>query len=217
MRNVLVVEDDPTIAGHLVRGLKGAGYGVELLNSGERVDETVRALSVDCVVLDLMLPGVHGFDVLEQLRSWSDVPVIVLTARTALGDRLKSFELGATDFLPKPYFLEELLARLRVRLGPVAAETVDFADVSLDPNARVVTVNGHDAGLTPAEFKLLHYLVTRPDRAIQRETLLERALAGEDSTARAVDIHMSRLRKKLGSAGPAHLVMVRGVGYRFSL
>lgn len=215
-QQILVVEDDPAIAGHLVRGLKQHGYGVELLTRGDQVASSLRRNSFACVILDLMLPGEHGFDVLQSVRAFSDIPVIVLTARTTLNDRLKSFELGATDFLPKPYFLEELIARLRIRVGRAPDAQRTFAGASVDGSARTVTVAGARVGLTRGELDILLYLMDRPDRAVPRDTLVEQALGGEESTGRAVDIHVSRLRKKLGPEAAAYIVTVRGIGYRFA-
>lgn len=215
---VLVVEDDVPVAAGLVRGLQSAGFEVELSTSGEEVVRTLLARKFDVVVLDLMLPGAHGFTVLEQLKDRSHPPVIVLTARTDLNDRLKSFELGAADYLSKPFFIDELVARIRARTGAVESEPrqlVKFGRVVLDVAAREATVAGVSAGLTPTELDLLVYLTTRPSRAISRQQLAESILRSlDDAGARTVDAHVARLRKKLGGDATA-IATVWGIGYRF--
>lgn len=215
-QRILVVEDDPQIARLVVRGLRDHGYQVELRTNGEAIEETLRDYPTDCVVLDVMLPGDDGFTVLERVRRRSDVPVIVLTARTQLDDRLKAFELGAQDFVAKPFFIEELLARIQARVGGRENPNVLFGEVSVDLSARRVMRDGHEVPLTPSEFGILEYLVRRPGRAVSRRTLAERTAGpGEEAGERAVDVHVSRLRRKLGDSAAQHLATVRGLGYRF--
>lgn len=214
---VLVVEDDLAIGSQLVRGLVKSGLAVELHTEGVGAAERALASGCDAVVLDLMLPGEDGYAVLEALRDRTSVPVIVLTARVGLDDRLEAFRAGAADFLPKPFFLEELVARLRARLGRVgqAREVVRWGDVEVDLDARQVTVGGVDAGLTGHELNVLAALVRRPGRAISRAQLVEAALSPiGDVGERTVDTHVARLRRKLGDAGEA-IATVWGVGYRF--
>ena len=215
---VLVVEDDPPIAGQLVRGLKRSGYDVVLLTRGDEVVQTVRRVTPAAVILDLMLPGAFGLDILVALREFTTIPVLVLTARTTLDTRVDSFRRGATDFIAKPYFFEELLVRLEARLGDRRRDPpVRFADVEVDLAARRVRVAGHDAGLTRAELDILLYLVSRAGTAVARERIAEHAIATEnDRTERAADVHVSRLRRKLGR-GADHLCTVRGFGYRLDL
>jgi two-component system OmpR family response regulator len=215
---VLVVEDDASTAAGVVRGLRGAGLEVELSTDG--VDGARRILSekYDIVVLDLMLPGKSGFDVLEQIRHRAPLPVIVLTARTDLPDRLRAFELGAADFVAKPFWIEELVARIRsrLRLGEeLPKRVVRWQGVALDLDARTATVGGRSAALTPTEFAVLVFLVERQGRAVSRAVLAEQALASlEEPDARTVDSHVARLRRKLG-AGAAAIATVWGIGYRF--
>jgi DNA-binding response OmpR family regulator len=218
MPTLLVVEDDAGVAAGLVRGLGAAGFEVELATNG--VDGARKALegSFDAVVLDLMLPGESGFAVLEQLQGRSSVPVIVLTAKTDLSDRLQCFGLGAADFIAKPFWMQELVARLRARLR-IAAEApkrvIQFRQAVLDLDARTVTVDGSPALLTRHEFDVLAYLVERSGRAISRQQLAERTLSAfEPADPRTVDTHVARVRKKLGDAG-ASVVTVWGIGYRF--
>jgi DNA-binding response OmpR family regulator len=216
---VLVVEDDPGVAAGIVRGLRAAGYEVELATNG--VVGARRALdgAFSLVVLDLLLPEQNGFAVLEQVRGRSSTPFIVLTARTDLGDRLRCFELGAVDFVSKPFFIEELVARIRSRLGErkvAPKRVVSWEDVAVDLDARVATVAGSAVALTRHEFDILAYLVERAGRAVSRAQLATQVLTPfEERAERTVDSHIVRVRKKLGARGAAHIVTVWGIGYRF--
>ncbi len=215
-KHIWVVEDDPGIASQLVRGLRRAGLRVSLSTQDLDVRECLKT-APDLVILDLMLPGRSGFDILDELRAASSVPVLVLTARTDLEDRLKAFDLGAQDYVTKPFFIEEVLARVRVRLR-IAPEknVVTFGGVTLDRAARELTRAGERVGLTPYEFELLEYLVERPGRAISREVLSESLVHGNPNAhARGVDAHVAKLRKKLGEPAAEHIRTVRGLGYRF--
>ena len=215
---ILVVEDDSAIAAHLVRGLKRLGYAVELQCAGGGVRDAVLTSQPACVVLDLMMPEMDGFEVLQSLREVSNVPVIVLTAKRALDDRLQSFRLGATDFMTKPYFIEELDVRIRARVAVREELSVEFANVRIDPSARIVLVDQQRCEMTRNELEILLYLVERPGRVVQRSTLASATVSpGEDRSPRVVDVHMSRIRGKLGSNAAAHLATVRGLGYRFDL
>ena len=217
---VLVVEDDPSIAAGIVQGLRRLDFEVELSTNG--IDGVARALGqdFDIVVLDLMLPGQSGFDVLGQLKNRSRVPVIVLTARAGLEDRLASFNLGAADFVSKPFFIEELVARISARLSrPVApalpARIIRFGQVAVDLDALSVHVAGVLAPLTRTELALLVYLLERPGRAISREQLAGDVLPTlEEASGRTVDAHVARLRKKLGEDA-LRVMTVWGIGYRF--
>ena len=216
---VLVVEDDPGVAGGIVRGLRDAGFEVELATNGK--DGAKKALDggYRAIVLDLMLPEQSGFGILEQLCGRSSVPVLVLTARGDLADRLRCFGLGAADFITKPFWMEELVARLRTRLrirSESPKRVVRWANVALDLDSRTATIDGVDAALTKNEFDVLAHLVEREGRAISRAQLAELALTPfEQRDARTVDSHIARIRKKLGTDGGAHIVTVWGIGYRF--
>jgi two-component system OmpR family response regulator len=215
---LLVVEDDASTAAGMVRGLKAAGFDVELSTDGSDAARRVVAERHDLVVLDLNLPGMTGFEVLETVRHRARCPVLVLTARTDLPDRLRAFELGAVDYLPKPFWIEELVARIRSRLR-IAEEApkrvVRWASVRLDLDARTAEVDGKPVALTPTEVAILAFLVERRGRAISRSVLAEQALASlDDPDARTVDSHVARLRRKLGS-GAGAIVTVWGIGYRF--
>jgi two-component system OmpR family response regulator len=220
MARVLIVEDDPSVAAGLVRGLRGASFEVELATDGTAGARLALTSTFDAILLDLMLPGHSGFDVLEALSGRRSIPVIVLTARTELPDRLKAFSLGAVDFVPKPFWVEEVIARIRAHLHApheqAPARIVRFADAAVDLDARTVEVAGAEVTLTRFEFDLLAYLVQRPGRAITRQQLAQRALSPLDARSeRTVDSHITRLRKKLGVRASASIVTVWSIGYRF--
>jgi DNA-binding response OmpR family regulator len=216
---VLVVEDDPATAAGVVRGLRSAQFEVDLATSGGDAARRIIADPFDVVVLDLMLPEQDGFDVLERVRHRTSAPVIVLTARSDLPDRLRAFALGAADFVAKPFWIEELIARIRSRLrlaDDAPKRVVRWAGVTLDLDARTAVVDDRDVLLTPSEFAVLAYLIERSGRAVPRAVLAERALESLDhADARTVDSHVARLRKKLG-AGAAAIATVWGIGYRFA-
>jgi two-component system, OmpR family, response regulator len=216
---VLVIEDDATLAGSLVRRLRRDGYEVELSPRGDSGLERAVEWQPDLVVLDLMLPGKSGLEVLERLAR-ERLKAIVLTARVEISDRVRCFELGAIDYVPKPFFLDEISARVRARLAPLPEfdrKVVRFGDAAVDLGARIVTLAGAPIALTRFEFAVLAYLVERPGRAVSRSQIQEQALPGtEQAMERTVDTHIVRLRRKLGSSGGA-IVTVWGVGYRFDV
>lgn len=213
MDRILVVEDDASVAALVIRGLGRAGFEVELAIDGESAVRCATAAPPALVVLDLMLPGRDGLDVLVAIRARCQAPVIVVTARLALEDRLRAFELGAVDYLPKPFFFEELLARVQVRLGRDRPRHVVRLDGALlDFDAPAIEIDGEAVKLTPTELAILRYLVERPGRAVSRADLAQ-ALADPEDPAN-VEAHVSRLRKKLGDAS-RHVTTVWGHGYRF--
>jgi DNA-binding response OmpR family regulator len=215
---VLVVEDEPVLAATLARGMRAHGFAVELATRGDEGMRLAFADPPDAIVLDLVLPDRSGFAVLEQIQGRCDAPVIVLTVRTDLQDRLRCFEFGAADYVAKPFYFEELVARIRSRIRARGVKTprfVSWADVAVDLEGRTVLVGGIEAGLTRSEFDILAHLLERPGRVASRPTLAKRtARALEEGDVRTVDAHVSRVRKKLGPAGSA-IVTVWGVGYRF--
>ena len=217
--SVLIVEDDAAVASGLVTGLKNIGFSVELAADGET--GTKRALSgeFDLVILDLNLPERDGFGVLEALSGRISTPVIVLTARTELETRLKSFSLGAVDYIPKPFWMEELVARIQSRLRIREDDphrVIAWSNVVVDLDARTVNLDEAPVELTSHEFNVLAYLVERPDRAITRKQLADHALPESGSRyGRTVDSHMCRIRNKLGDEASEHIKTVWGVGYKF--
>jgi two-component system, OmpR family, response regulator len=213
---IVVIEDDPASAAGIVRGLRRAGFEVEVATDGETGLTRASEPSVALVVLDLMLPERHGEEVLRKLRARGATPVIVVTAQTGLRTRLGVFELGAVDYLPKPFFVEELVARVQARLGTARGEHryERFADVVIDLQARTVELSGEPLRLTPTELAVLAYLVERPGRAIARTELAAALPDLEERSARNLDAHVARLRKKLGNAA-TYINTVWGYGYRF--
>jgi DNA-binding response OmpR family regulator len=212
-----VVEDDPPVAGSIVRGLKRAGFAVELVQDGGSATERALAGEHDLIILDLMLPERSGFEVLEALRDRIATPIVVLSARSELDDRLRGFDLGAVDYLTKPFWMDELVARVRTRLRvrpEQPSERVGWADVVIDMDGRRLLRNGDPVALTRAEFDVLAYLVRRPGRAVARQRLTESVLDGEGDS-RTVDSHVARVRRKLGPSASAALHTVWGIGYRF--
>jgi two-component system response regulator MtrA len=215
---VLLVEDDADLGRQIVGALTEAGFEASWIARGDAVtaDATV---SCDLLILDLMLPGAHGFDVLRRLRELElPMPVIVLSARQEASDRVRALELGADDFVTKPFWPEELIARVRARLRrPALASNpaaVTIGALSIDRLARTATVHGAPLDLTRVEFDLLDLLAQRAGAAVSRRWLAERLLAPDrDIDDRALDVHVSRVRRKLGAAA-AHLATVWGVGYR---
>jgi two-component system, OmpR family, copper resistance phosphate regulon response regulator CusR len=219
MARVLVVEDQKTLLQNLVRGLQGEGYLVVAASTGEEAGREASSGPFDVVVLDLMLPGKSGLDVLRDLRAaGSGTPVLILTARDSIDDRVLGLDSGADDYLVKPFAFAELLARLRVllRRGPAPRTTVlCAADLELDLVSRRVTRAGKIAELTTREFELLEYLLRHKNEPVTRD-MLSREVWKESTGAmtNVIDVYINGLRKKVERPGSTPLIhTVRGVGY----
>jgi DNA-binding response OmpR family regulator len=223
-QRVLVVDDDPTVADVVMRYLALEGFDVDVVHDGHsalaRAFETMPSL----VVLDLMLPGMDGLEVCRRLRETGPVPVVMLTARGDEEDRITGLELGADDYVAKPFSPRELTARVKAVLrraeAPLAAKpaiVVRFGDVELDVAAREVVVGGSPTLLTAREFDLLSYMALRPRRAFRREELLEDVWGFEYGDTATVTVHIRRLREKIEKdpSNPRWVKTVWGVGYRF--
>lgn len=226
MAKVLIVDDDVELCELVTEYLTQEGYAVECVYDGARALEHVAAAIPDLVVLDVMLPGLNGFEVLRQIRDQSEVPVIMLTARGEEVDRVVGLELGADDYLPKPFSPRELTARMRAVLRRVEqarlareigrAESLVVGDLRLDLGARTVKVNDDEVRLTGIEFGLLEQLVRNAGTVVDRGDLSREVLGRRASTFdRSLDVHLSNLRKKLGplADGAERIKTVRGVGY----
>ena len=225
-RRVLVVEDDVSIALGLRINLEGEGYLVDVAEDGERALDLARATAPDLVVLDVMLPRMNGLEVLQTLRrEGKHMPIIILSARNAEMDKVTGLELGAEDYVAKPFSLAELLARVRAALrrgppiGPVTApHRIEFGDVVIDVDARSVRRAGAPVDMTATEFDVLMCMVSERGRVLTREQIFKRVW-GENhhGTPRTIDNFMQQLRAKLepDPQAPKHFQTVRGVGYRF--
>jgi DNA-binding response OmpR family regulator len=222
MTTVLVVDDEPIVRDVLVRYLRRDGFATLEASDGDRARELIEAGGVELVVLDLMLPGIGGLELCRWIRGRSDLPVIMLTARGEEADRIVGLELGADDYVTKPFSPRELTARVRTvlrRAGTTEArpERLEFGEVVLNGDSREVTRAGERVALTAREFDLLWFLASNPRRVFSRTHLMDRVwghLPALDTGT--VTVHVRRLREKLepDPARPTHLQTVWGVGYR---
>ncbi len=219
-RRVLVIEDEPGIADFVRRGLETEGFEVEAAADGAEGERLALRGDFDAIVLDLMLPGRSGFDILASMqRERPSVPVIVLTARGELEDRLAGLEAGAVDYLVKPFSLAELIARVRAHLRVIAqasVRTLSGEDIEIDLLARKVRRSGRQVALSSTEFELLAYLLRHHGEVVSREQILASVWGYEhDPATNVVDVYVGYLRRKLGVPGdPAPIFTVRAVGYR---
>jgi two-component system KDP operon response regulator KdpE len=217
---VLIVDDEPQIRRALQTALSGHGYTVDIADDGESALTQVAARPPDAIVLDLVMPGSDGFTVLREIRGWSDVPIIVLSARGQEHDKVAALDLGADDYLTKPFGMAELLARVRVvlRRRVTRHETrIVFGDVAIDLAARVVTRADAEVHLTPREYDLLRALATDADKVLTHRQLLERVWGGyATENAQQLRVYINYLRRKLEDdpARPRWIVTEPGVGYR---
>jgi two-component system response regulator ResD len=224
---VLVVDDEPMVREVLSRYLERDGFEVESAADGELALRAFEARRPDLVLLDLMLPRVDGFEVFRRIRERGESPVIMITARGDVTDRIVGLETGADDYVSKPFSPAEVVARVRAVLrrgthnddgAPEDSEALRFGELEIDPRARIARLDGRDVSLTPREFDLLHFLASNPHRVFSRYQLLDElwdvAFQGDPAT---VTVHVRRLREKIESdpSRPRRLVTVWGSGYRF--
>lgn len=217
---VLVVEDDPAISRFIVRGLTEEHYLVDLVQDGQSAVEMAGAEEYDVVVLDLMLPELDGFEVCRRLRKKGiDTPVIIVTARDAVADRITALDAGADDVLVKPFVFDELLARLRA-LGRRGRSRhlnhlLEYGGITIDPVAHQVTVAGRSVQFTATEYRLLTFLVRRAEAVVTRDQLAQHVWGGDyDPMSNNADVYVGYVRRKLQAVTPAPLIhTVRGLGY----
>ncbi len=223
-RRILVVDDEPGIVDLVSYGLRREGYEVEAVEDGAAALARARAERFDLVVLDVMLPGMSGLDVCRTLRSESDIPILMLTARDAEVDLVVGLEVGADDYVAKPFSMAELVSRVRAilrrrELDRAAAETFvrRVGQLKLDLRRHVVTVGGSPVELTPSEFKILALLAEQPERVFSRREIMGHLWQSDYvGDQRACDIHVTNIRRKIerDPRNPRQLLTVRGVGYK---
>ena len=225
MTNVLIVEDEESLADPLAFLLRKEGFEATVVGDGPSALAEFDRAGADIVLLDLMLPGMTGTDVCKQLRARSSVPVIMVTARDSEIDKVVGLELGADDYVTKPYSARELIARIRavLRRGSESDDSIvgdavlEAGPVRMDVERHVVTVNGMQITLPLKEFDLLEYLMRNSGRVLTRGQLIDRVWGADYvGDTKTLDVHVKRLRSKIESdpANPVHLVTVRGLGYK---
>lgn len=221
--SVLIVEDDRRIASLVAKNLDAAGFACRQVHDGDAAWAAFSQSPPSLVVLDLMLPGIDGLELTRRIRKDHDVPILMLTARTTEGDKVLGLEIGADDYLTKPFSTRELVARVRALLrragGMEKQETLIRGELHIDPARRGVDRNGTPIEITTLEFDLLHFMAARPGRVYTREDLMNHVW-GEDRVVddRSIDSLISRLRRKLEQdpAHPQYIQTVWGAGYRFA-
>lgn len=225
---IFIVEDEPSFVEALVLGLTREGFNVESAVDGAEALARFDDVAPDLVLLDVMLPKVSGIDVCRQLRKKSQVPIIMVTAKSAEIDTVVGLEVGADDYVTKPYRIRELVARIRALLRRAStgddserlgSDRIDVAGVVLDPTEHHVTVDGEPLVLPLKEFELLHLLLANAGRVLPRETLIDR-IWGYDyvGDTKTLDVHIKRLRGKIEAdpTNPTRITTIRGLGYKYS-
>lgn len=222
MANILIIEDEAGISSFVSKGLKAAGYQPTVAATGRDGINHLLTGGYDLAVLDIGLPDIDGFEVLEQARGQGVViPVIILTARSSVEDTVSGLESGADDYMAKPFRFEELLARIRLRLrsaqsttsgAPASITTINFGGITLDLRSRKVNVDGRDVELSAREFAMLEFFMTHPGQVLSRVQLLDNVWGYDfDPGSNVVDVYVRYLRQKIGAK---RLETVRGMGYR---
>lgn len=225
MTHIVIVEDEPNISEVVGLYLRRAGYTATVYTDGQVAADALARQLPDLVILDVMLPGLDGFNLTRQLRDRTDTPIILLTSRREEADRIAGLELGADDYVVKPFSPQELVSRVRAVLRrtraasePAPGGALRFGDLALDPQTRLMSLAGQEIPLTAKEFDLLHFLAQHPRQVFTRNQLLDSVWGmTEFIDASTVTVHIRRLREKIerDPATPAHLVTVWGVGYKF--
>ena len=215
---VLVIEDEKKVASFIKRGLEQESYAVDVAHDGIDGQHYAEVNDYDAIILDIMLPGKSGLDLLKEIKEKGvEAPVLLLTARDSVEDRVKGLDVGADDYLTKPFAFEELLARLRVlmRRGGYGSPLLKFEDLSLDPATRKAKRGEEEVDLTVKEYALLEYLLRNPDRVLTRTLISEHVWdQAFDSETNVVDVYINHLRAKIDKDASCRLIhTVRGVGY----
>lgn len=225
MSKIVIVEDEPSISEVVSLYLRRAGYDVASFSDGEKALKEITSSMPDLIILDVMLPGMDGFTLTRNLRDTSDVPIILLTSRREESDRIAGLELGADDYVVKPFSPQELVSRVRAVLRRIRSSgeqtntgILKFNNLDINPQTRVVKRNGEEILLTVKEFDLLHYMALHPKQVFSREQLLENIWGfSHYIDPGTVTVHMRRLREKIeeDSTKPNLIITVWGIGYKF--
>jgi two-component system alkaline phosphatase synthesis response regulator PhoP len=222
---ILVVDDEEGIVEFIEINLRRAGFDVIKGYNGHEALRKVKEDNPDLVVLDVMMPLLDGFEVCKEVRRFSDVPIIMLTAKTEDRDKISGLEMGADDYIPKPFNPEELIARIQAilrRLSAIRAhretpqKLISFGDLSIDTGGKKVLRDGSPLALTPREFDLLHYFASNPGRIFTKDEIRTGVWGSEFIEERSIDVHIRQLREKIGddSVDPQYILTVWGVGYK---
>jgi len=222
-QKILIIEDDRRIAALVKKNLEAAGFTGHTIYDGAAAFQEIRKFQPSLIIMDIMLPGIDGLELTRRIRKDSNVSILMLTARTAEADKVLGLEIGADDYLTKPFSTLELVARVRALLRRAtigsSAETINCGELQIDPGRRIVEKESKPVELTSLEFDLLYFLASRAGRVYSRESLMEQVW-GEDRVVdpRSIDSLISRLRRKLETnpAKPVYLQTVWGAGYRFA-
>lgn len=221
MTTVLLVDDEVALLRTLSLSLRARGYDVHVAESGSAALEQARSIDLDAMILDLGLPDLSGVEVLRELRTWSAVPVIVLSARHGSDDKVQALDVGADDYVTKPFGMDELLARVRAavrRSSPADAVTITTGRLRIDLDSRRIWRDGEEVRLTPTEWALLRALVTRPGKLVPQKVLLQSVWGpAYEKETNYLRVYMAALRRKLepDPSRPQHLITEPGMGYRF--
>jgi two-component system response regulator MprA len=217
MTTILVVDDDPKIRSVLGRGLRFEGYDVQIAASGQEALQLARDTTFDLVVLDLTMPRMDGLEVCRRLRRGVNVPILMLTARSAVADRIVGLDSGADDYLTKPFDFEELLAHVRAllrRTQPQSGEILTFADLRLNTGTREAERSGRRVDLTTREYELLLLFMRHPRQVLLRDQIMDRVWGDALVESNAIEVHIGRLRDKLEAGDEERLIQtIRGAGY----
>ena len=217
MTTILVVDDDPKIRSVLGRGLRFEGYDVQIAASGQEALQLARDTPFDLVVLDLTMPRMDGLEVCRRLRRGVSIPILMLTARDAVADRIVGLDSGADDYLTKPFDFEELLAHVRAllrRTQPQSGEILTFADLRLDTGTREAERGGRRVDLTTREYELLLLFMRHPRQVLLRDQIMDRVWGDAMVESNAIEVHIGRLRDKLEADDEERLIQtIRGAGY----
>ena len=224
-QTILVVEDEPSIREVVSLYLKRAGFQVVDVGDGQEAVRLLEDSLPDLVILDLMLPGLDGFQITSQLRAKGDIPIIMLTAKSSETDRIAGLEMGADDYVVKPFSPQELVSRVRAVLRRTSSQTtgaiaqpISYGDLTIDPITRIVTLGDEEKKLTAKEFDLLWFLARNPRQVFKRDQLLENVWGvSEFIDHSTVTVHIRRLREKIeeDTSDPMHIITIWGVGYKF--